>query len=332
MEPDSNISDNTENLGLEPEANQLMAKPVERTDLTDDEKLSQYFGRALSDGQQQGPTPGANYTEPENQGEQAVDDTPIASEEQQQEEQQELQTEQQAQPKGVDKRIGKLTAQKKEAEERAKKLEEELESLKRQQASPRPVNPTNPFGKLDDESKIQAEYERQKEIRLFCERYPDGYYEDGKEPITKEQIARAKVNAIRAIEDHLPNQYDYVSKAKAFDAAAKKEFPWLNNPADNRTIAARKFVEAVPELTRFPDYKIYAAHLANGMVSYQQQKSAARNGQAAPRPPVQPISNGFSPPPTGQKPNEQAAKEAASRYTRTSSLNDLSDVFKNKFV
>lgn len=330
MEPDSNITSNDEPLGLEPEANQLMAQNSERTELTDDEKLSQYFGRALEDGPQANPAPRMQEAETEGMGEQ--DDTQTVTEEYQQEEEQTAQAEQPVQPKGVDKRIGKLTAQKKEIEERAKKLEEELNTLKRQQAEPRLVNPTNPFGALDDEKKLEAEYERQKEIRLFCERYPDGYYEDGKEPISKEQIARAKVNALRAIEDHLPKQYDYVQKAKAYESAAKKEFPWLNDPTDARAIAAKKFVEAVPELTRFPDYKIYAAHLASGMVSYQQQKQSARTGQPVQRPPVQPTVAGFSPPPSAKRPNEAAAREAVTRYGRTSSLNDLSDVFKNKFV
>lgn len=327
MEPDSNIPSNDEQLGLEPEANQLMAQPSERADLADDEKLTQFFGRALADGQQEAVEPAVEQA-------QAEEDLSDGSETEPEPQNEETHGEEQYQEeprasKGVDKRISKLTAQRKEAEERAKKLESELETLKRQKAAPR--NEANPFNAFDSEEKIQAEYERQKEIRLFCERYPDGYYEDGKEPISKEQIAKAKVTALKAVEDFLPEQLDYVTKSKAFRATARKEFPWLDNDQDKRAIMAKRFVEAVPELKKFPDYEIYAAHLANGMLSYQQQKAAARQGIAPQRVPVQPTSN-VMPSPVAQKANGNVAKQAAERYKRTSSLDDLSEVFRNKFI
>lgn len=327
MEPDTNPSDNTEHLGLEPEANQLMAQPSERTDLADDEKLAQFFGRALADGQQEAVEPAVEQAQAD---EDLSDGSEIEPEPQNEEThgEEQYQDERKA-PKGVDKRISKLTAQRKEAEERAKKLESELETLKRQKATPR--NEANPYSAFDSEEKIQAEYERQKEIRLFCERYPDGYYEDGQEPISKEQIAKAKVTAIRAVEDYLPQQMDYVGKSKAFRAAARRDFPWLDNDTDKRAIMAKRFVEAVPELKRFPDYEIYAAHLANGMVSYQQQKAAAKQGIAPQRVPVQPTSNAM-PSPSAPKGNAGVAKQAAERYRRTSSLDDLSEVFRNKFI
>jgi hypothetical protein len=327
MEP--NNTDNTESLGLEPEVNPLMAQQSERTDLADDEKLTQFFGRALADGQQEAEP---QAVEPEETVDEAVSDEAEVATENTEEESQEQESEEQPQatPKGVDKRISKLTAQRKEAEERAKKLEEELESFKRRQATPQNAN--NPFGKLDSEDKIEAEYERQKEIRLFCERYPDGYYEDGKEPIDKEQIAKAKVNAIRAMDDFLPKQMDYVEKSKQFKAAARKEFPWLNDPSDKRAIMAKRFIEAVPEVTKFPDYEIYAAHLANGMVSYQQQKQASRTGNPVQQKvPVQPTYSSL-PPSQAKKPDAVKAKQAETRYRQTSSLDDLTDVFKNKFI
>jgi hypothetical protein len=327
MEPDTNPSDNTEHLGLEPEANQLMAQPSERTDLADDEKLTQFFGRALADGQQE-------TVEPAVEQAQAEEDLSDGSEFEPEPQNEETHGEEQSQderkaPKGVDKRISKLTAQRREAEERAKQLESELETLKREKAAPR--NEANPYNAFNSEEKIQAEYERQKEIRLFCERYPDGYYEDGKEPISKEQIAKAKVAALKAVDDYLPQQLDYVNKSKAFKAAARQEFPWLDNDTDKRAIMAKRFVDAVPELKRFPDYEIYAAHLANGMISYQQQKSAAKQGIAAQRVPVQPTSNAM-PSSSAPKANANVAKQAAERYRRTSSLDDLSEVFRNKFI
>ena len=323
-----NESDNTDQLGLEPEPNQLMANPSERTDLTDDAKLAQVFGRALADGQQVTEQPTVEQVENPDIDYSDSSDVEADPQEEESGEEQQYSNEPRA-PKGVDKRIAKLTAQRKEAEERTQNLQEELESLKRQQATPR--NEANPFGNFNSAEAIKAEYERQKEIRLFCERYPDGYYEDGQEPISKEQISKAKVTAIRAVDDFLPAQMDYVEKSVGFKALARKEFPWLDNDTDKRAVMAKRFIEAVPELKRFPDYEIYAAHLASGMMSYQQQKSAAKQGIPTQRAPIQPTSN-FAPAPSGPKANAGAARIAEARYRRTSSLDDLSEVFRNKFV
>jgi hypothetical protein len=324
---DPNNPDNTESLGLEPEVNPLMAQQSERTDLADDERLSQFFGRALADGQQES-EPQTDETE-EAADEDVSDASEIEAENTEAEDSTEQYDEERPQPRGVDKRISKLTALRKEAEERAQKLEEELEHLKRSKATPT-ANSNNPFSGFDDEEKIQAEYERQKEIRLFCERYPDGYYEDGQEPVDKESIAKAKVNAIRAMEDHLPKQLDYVEKSKAFKAAARREFPWLKDKTDPRTIMASRFVDSVPEIRKYPDYEIYAAHLASGMASYQSQKQSAKQGVNV-RVPVQPTSS-YAPAASAKKPDAVKAKLAESRYRQSSSLDDLSDVFRNKFI
>ena len=328
MEP--NPTNDEQNLGLESEANQLMPQTTETADLSDDAKLSNYFGRVLSDGQMTEPPPQAEEQPVENTdaiGEES-DTNSITGETEVEESRPE-----QEMPKGVTKRIAKLTAQRKEAEEKAKQLESELESIKREQATSKKPISKNPFGDLDSEEKIQAEYDRQKEIRLFCERYPDGYYEDGKEPIEKDQIAKAKVNALRAIEDLLPQQYNYLTASKQYKAAARKEFPWLDDVSDQRAIAAKRFIEAVPAIKEFPDYEIYAAHLANGMVSYTQQKSAAkRNTPVNQRVPVMPSSSNFAPPSSQRTVDAGKASEAATRYRRSSSLDDLADVFKNKFV
>lgn len=329
MEENQNIDTN---LGLEAEANKLMEqKPSETADLADDEKLANYFGKILSDGQTDEPAlQGDEQTVENTDGVGEQNDTETIPEHAEQEES----IQEQETPKGVTKRIAKLTAQRKEAEEKAQKLQEELESIKREQATKvKPVNTNNPFANLDSEEKIEAEYERQKEIRFFCERYPDGFYEDGKDPIDKDQIAKAKVNALRAIEDYLPKQYNYVTKSKEYKITARKEFPWLDDPSDKRAIAAKRFIDAVPGIKEFPDYEIYAAHLANGMISYAQQKSAAKSGSPLnQKVPIQPSSN-FAPPVSNQRVADAGkANEAQNRYRRTSSLDDLADVFKNKFV
>ncbi len=155
--------------------------------------------------------------------------------------------------KGVQKRLAKLTALRREAEEKANRLEQEVEELRRSKAATN-VSSQNPFAQLESVSDIQAEFEKQRKIRLFCERYPDGYYPEGEgEPVSKENIAKAKVRAIQAIEEGLPKQMAYIEEREKAKHFARGEFGWLNDPTDDRTVKVKAFVNAMPEIKRCPD-------------------------------------------------------------------------------
>lgn len=230
---------------------------------------------------------------------------------------------------GVQKRLAKLTALRREAEERAQKLEEEVAELKRSKAVVNAQSP-NPYAQLESVSDIQAEFEKQRKIRLFCERYPDGYYPEGEgEPVSKEAIAKAKVRALQAIEEELPKQAMYLEEKDKAKKFARSEFSWLNDPTDDRTTKVKAFVDAMPEIKRFPDYEIYAAHMVNGMVSYKAQKAVAQNTQR--RVPVQPSMSSM-PAPRPQKSDPVQYASSMERYRKSGSIDDLADVFKNKFI
>jgi hypothetical protein len=313
--------------------------PENKTEVTPDSsahgKLADFFMRALSDGQMKAES-----------GDSETKDAEAEVEEPQTEEVQEPQAEATTEavtddvrqdyddtPKGVQKRLNKLTALRREAEERAKKLEEELESIKRQQATSVKPATNNPHAELDTEEKIKAEYDRQRQIRLFCERYPDGYYDENnyEKNVSKEEIAKAKVSALRAMEEFLPQQAEYIQKSKEFKTMARKEFPWLDDPTDNRASVVKKFVDAVPEIKKFPDYEIYAAQLAMGMVSYNAQKKNAKNFVNNPVVQVQPTQTSSAPRPT-MRIDEVKAKESVDRFRRSGSVDDLAEVFKSKFI
>lgn len=230
---------------------------------------------------------------------------------------------------GVQKRLAKLTALRREAEEKASKLEQEVAELKRSKAVVR-TDAQNPFAQLESAGDIQAEFEKQRKIRLFCERYPDGYYPEGEgEPVSKENIAKAKVRALQAIEEDLPKQMAYIEEKDRAKKFARSEFSWLNDPTDERTSKVKAFVDAMPEIKRFPDYEIYAAHMVNGMMSYKAQKAVAQSTNR--RVPVQPsVSNMPAPRPQKSDPVEYAS--SVERYRKSGSIDDLADVFKNKFI
>lgn len=283
------------------------------------EKPEDFFSRVLSGGQTEQTTDVESSEAPEAATPEATTDSQETDE----------QTSQQAAPtKGMQKRLDKLTALRREAEERTKKLEDEVSDLKRQKAVAAPVS-NNPYGQLESANDIQAEFERQRKIRLFCERYPDGYYPENGDAINKESIAKSKVKALMAIEEHLPQQMDYVQNLNQAKQVVNSEFKWLNDPTDIRTAKVKAFVDALPEIKRFPDYEIYAAHMVSGLTSYQAQK--ARSKQPQERVPMQP-STTSSAPVRPQKGDPVEGAASMDRYRKTGSIDDLAAVFKNKFV
>lgn len=304
-------------------------------DSSANDKLADFFMRALSDGQMKAESVTSETKDDEAEAEEPTQEI---AEEPQAEATTEAETDDVRQdydetPKGVQKRLNKLTALRREAEERAKKLEEELESIKRQQATPTKPATNNPYAEMDTEEKLKAEYDRQRQIRLFCERYPDGYYDDNnyEKNVSKDEIAKAKVAALRAMEEFLPQQAQYINSTKEYKNLARKEFPWLDDPTDSRASAARKFIDAVPEIKKFPDYEIYAAQLAMGMVSYNTQKKNAKNFVSNPVVQVQPVQTSSAPRPT-MRVDEVQAKQSMERFRRSGSVDDLAEVFKSKFI
>jgi hypothetical protein len=306
-----------------------------KPDSSPNEKLADFFLRALSDGQMKAESGDSDTKESEAEAEVDQGEQPEAL---QAEAITEAETDNVRQdyddtPKGVQKRLNKLTALRREAEERSKKLEEELDTLKRQQATPVKPATNNPHAELDSEDKIKAEYDRQRQIRLFCERYPDGYYDDNnyEKNVSKEEIAKAKVSALRAMEEFLPQQAEFIQKSKEFKTMARKEFPWLDDPTDSRSSVVKKFVDAVPEIKKFPDYEMYAAQLAMGMVSYNTQKKNAKNFVNNPVVQVQPTQTSSAPRPA-MRADEAKAKDSMERFRRSGSVDDLADVFRSKFI
>lgn len=280
-----------------------------------------FFSRMLSGGQTEQTTDVESSEAPEAEMPEATTEA----------EEVEVQSQNSERPtKGMQKRLDKLTALRREAEERAKQLETEVAELKRSKATPAQPLSTNPYGHIESVGDIQAEYEKQRNIRLFCERYPDGYYPEQGEPVSKENIAKAKVNALRAIEEHLPRHAQYLETRELSRKSAISEFAWMADPTDDRTIKAKAFIDAVPEIKRFPDHEIYAAHMVNGLTSYQAQKARAKSQPA--RVPMQPSAPSSSPSRPSQADSKMDGAMSMERYRKTGSMDDLANVFKNKFV
>jgi hypothetical protein len=226
-------------------------------------------------------------------------------------------------PKGVKKRIDKLAAKRREAEQRAKELEAEVERLRQEAEKPVQIQPNkkNPYSKLKSVEQIQAEVEKAKQIRRWCEMNPEGgVVRDSKgneREYSAEDVRNIKVNALDALDEHLPKQMQYIQYAANVEKEVSREYPWWKDRSSAERQIAEAFLQHFPEITRFPDYKMVLGDYIRGVKSREQSKGSSQQ-----RPPSQPKSGSAYAGAAGRKPvrlsnpsdNDELANIIASRF------------------
>ena len=234
-------------------------------------------------------------------------------------------------PKGVKKRIDKLVAKRREAEQEVERMRAELERLSQEAEKPARAQEIrkNPYAKLSTPEQVQAEIERAKQIRRWCEMNPEGgVVKDSKgneTEYTAQQVREIKIKAMDALEEHLPAQHAYITNFKQVEEVASKEYPWWKDKSSRERQIAEAFIQHFPEITRFPDYKMVLGDYVRGMKSREQSKQAA----GSQRVPSQPKSSGspVSSPRRGVDP-----ERARERFASSGGKDDLSDIIASRFL
>jgi hypothetical protein len=234
-------------------------------------------------------------------------------------------------PKGVKKRIDRLTAKRREAEAEVEKLRLEMENL-RQEASQKPVqtrDPESPYSHLTTAEAISKEVAQAKQIRRWCELNPDGATvrdKDGNETdYSAEEIRRIKIKAMDAMEEHLPKQQRYLEQVSHMDQFATKEYPWWKDKSAKEHVLAQKFLQVFPEIKRFPDYKVVVGDYLRGIKAREQSTKTT----APQRAPVQPRPSAT---PANRPVKDVKADDAKARFQKSTSRDDLADIIASKFI
>jgi hypothetical protein len=233
--------------------------------------------------------------------------------------------------RGVQKRIDKLTAKRKEAEAEIDKLKAEVESLKQATTSPREVDSTADIhSNLNSIAEIEAEIAQARKVRNWAEENADGitvtndkgeeqYYD----PATMRQI---KVNAMRALEEGLPQRYQYIQARDQIEQIASKEYPWWKDKTSKEHQIANQFLNTFPAIKKFPDYKMVIGDYIRGVKA---RETASRGQKPVVKAPVQPRSSGIAP---TVKKEEVRSQNAYAKFSKTGRTEDLADIIKNKFL
>jgi chromosome segregation ATPase len=230
--------------------------------------------------------------------------------------------------RGVQKRIDKLTAKRKEAEEELAKLRKEVDELKQAAPSQRQsvVLPDVPHSDLNSVAEIEAEIAQARQVRDWAEANADGFNatdaEGNETHYDPAQIRQIKINAMKAIETTLPQRYQYIQTRDSIDNLVAKEYPWWKDKTSKERQVAEQFLDAFPHIRKFPDYKMVIGDYIRGVRAREQ-----RGGQSnVPRAPIQPRSNSVAP---SVKKQDIHRQDAYARFSKSGKTDDLSKLMED---
>lgn len=236
-------------------------------------------------------------------------------------------------PKGVKKRIDKLSAKKREAEAEVERLKSEVERLSQEANKPAQTpKADNPYTNLNTLEEVNREAEQAKQIRRWCEMNPDGATVTGKNgeevDYSAEEVRRIKIKALDALEEHLPARARYLQNYNQIEQVATKEYPWWKDRSSSERQIAETFLKHFPEITRFPDYKMVLGDYIRGVKSREAstKRPATPSNRTAPAQPKRTA----TPPYVPEK--EARAKEAAKRFGANGNRDDLQSIIANRFL
>lgn len=233
--------------------------------------------------------------------------------------------------RGVQKRIDKLTAKRKEAEAEIDKLKAEVDNLKQTTTSPRDVDGlADIHSNINTVAEIEAEIAQARKVRNWAEENADGvsftndkgeeeYYDPAK-------IRQIKVNAMRALEEGLPQRYQYIQARDQIEHIASKEYPWWKDNTSKEHQIANQFINSFPSIKKFPDYKMVIGDYIRGVKA---REMANKGQKPVIKAPVQTRSNGIAP---TVKKEEVRSQNAYAKFTKTGRTEDLADIIKNRFL
>jgi len=235
--------------------------------------------------------------------------------------------------KGVQKRIDKLTAKRKQAEEEAERLRSEVESLKQEISETKAsgsanqtsvTDASNPFANLNTKADVEKEIEQARWLRYKCMENPNGFVM-GDTEYGPEDVSKMLVNSTKAIEIHLPKQMNKINAYDTIRPIAESEYPWWKTPQAKEYQLAQQVINNFPQFKNHPDYMLFVGDYIRGFMA-RESKTTMR--QVSNKAPVQPVRPTAAPVKTSTK--TASAKNAESRFVKSNNAEDLAKVLLSK--
>jgi len=234
-------------------------------------------------------------------------------------------------PKGVKKRIDKLSAKRREAEAEVERLRSEVDRLS-QEANKPAQTPTqdNPYAHLSTLEEVNREADQAKQIRRWCEMNPDGAVVTGKDgnevEYSAEEVRNIKIKALDAMEEHLPKRMQYLQNFNQMETIAAKEYPWWKDKASRDRQIAETFLKAFPEIQKFPDYKMVIGDYISGVKA---RESKGKSSGVINKAPNQPKPSSA---PNSIPSKDMKSQQAQKRFSVSNSRDDLASIIATRFL
>jgi hypothetical protein len=194
-------------------------------------------------------------------------------------------------PDGVQARIDRLTAQKREFEESVSHLQQENAKLKTQlETGPAPApTPEDPLNGVYTYQDLEERLAATKATRDWAWQNLDGgLVQTNKETGETRELSGQEVKQLlslsnKMIDEHIPRRKAYLDARIDFDRQADTYYPDLQKSDSNlsRTVAA--WVKAAPEVTRFPDFRLIIADALVGQKLRMSRLATKSNGSSGSR-------------------------------------------------
>lgn len=265
--------------------------------------------------------------------------SPVEATAEEEDSQQQTESEAEDEPAGVQKRINKLVAQKKEAAAKAEALERELndartklEQLEQQASVPQPVvSADNPFSDVWDEAKLSEEYRKARDLKRWCEDNADGCEVGGKE-YSADEIKAIRRRVEDALDVHIPTRHQFLSTYKQVRPVAEATYPWWKDRTNPTYSEAQQVLRQMPQLAMYPDYQIAIGDFLEGRRMRMERDKAAKAHKAPVKvAPKQPAAPKAAPAKSADKSSE-AVKAARKSFNQSGSPAELARLLQHTLI
>lgn len=198
-------------------------------------------------------------------------------------------------PNGVQRRIDKLVAKAKTAEERAQELEAKVKELEGKTVEPvivRTPTAADPLADIADDKQLAEKVQHAIAVKRWCIENPDGGTVKNAlgEDVEIEPAAgrRMLADAEEILTIHAPRKERFLKDKAGHEKEAREIYPDMFKEGTESAKAYQSLIQAWPEVTRFPDFQIVIGDYMAGV--------NARRAKKSEKPAVEPAKRGIAPP------------------------------------
>lgn len=184
----------------------------------------------------------------------------------------------------VNKRIAKLTAKRKLAEEQRQDAEQQLVKAQEQnqklqdqinKQGTEQLKAVDPLADVFTKNDLKQKIEENREYRMWALRNPDGgemKFADGSTKVyDSDEVENILKYAEDNLSDHIPARQKWIEQNKQMSAVARQQFPAWKDTSSDVYGEYQDILQQMPEIKRFPHYEVLAGIFHMGLGAYNKQ-------------------------------------------------------------